>query len=125
MSFQPAVGDRLEIGGRTYRMAEHPNAPGVPYGQEGRAAIVYQLLAKGGPQALKAFKTTFRAPTQIPLAERLAGLSSRCAHVTEALGFAATVSRADLCCAYAVGARAHLAGGALPQKDCCLGFPCL
>jgi hypothetical protein len=76
MSFQPTAGDRLEIGGRTYRIAEHPNAPGVPYGQEGRAAIVYQLLAKGGPQALKAFKTTFRAATQVPLAERLAALAS-------------------------------------------------
>jgi len=76
MSFQPAVGDRLEIGGRTYRVAEHPNAPGVPYGQAGRAAIVYQLLAEGGPQALKAFNVRFRAPTQAPLAGRLAALAS-------------------------------------------------
>jgi hypothetical protein len=36
MSFQPRVGDQLRIDETTYRIAEHPSAPGPPYGQEGR-----------------------------------------------------------------------------------------
>lgn len=39
------VGAELIIGGTTYHLAEHPSAPGMPYGQEGRAAVVYQVLA--------------------------------------------------------------------------------
>jgi hypothetical protein len=44
MPFRPNVNDQLTINGVTYRVAEHPAAPGFPYGQEGRAGIVYQLL---------------------------------------------------------------------------------
>ena len=76
MSFEPAVGDTLEIGGRTYRVAVHPNARGVPYGQEGKAAVVYQLLGQGGPRALKVFKASFRVPVKGPLEERLADLTT-------------------------------------------------
>jgi len=37
--------------------------PGVPCGQEGRAATVYKLAAAGGdPQALKVFKPRYRLP---------------------------------------------------------------
>jgi hypothetical protein len=43
MPFRPNVHDELTIDGITYRIAEHPAAPGMPYGQEGRARIVYQL----------------------------------------------------------------------------------
>jgi len=32
MAFHPQVGEEL-INGMTYRIAEHPAAPGVPYGQ--------------------------------------------------------------------------------------------
>ena len=45
MPFQPNPGDELSIDGAAYRVAEHPSAPGMPYGQEGRAGIVYQLIA--------------------------------------------------------------------------------
>jgi len=43
MSFRPNVHDELTINGERYRIAEHPAAPGMPHGQEGRAGIVYCL----------------------------------------------------------------------------------
>jgi hypothetical protein len=46
MAFRPNVGDELTLNGVTYRIAEHPAAPGIPYGQEGRAGIVYQLTPR-------------------------------------------------------------------------------
>lgn len=45
MSFQPNPNDELTIGGKTYRVAEHPAAPGIAHRQEGRAGIVYWLVA--------------------------------------------------------------------------------
>ncbi|MGB9777469.1 MAG: hypothetical protein ACPL7C_13145, partial [Anaerolineae bacterium] len=45
MPFEPRVGDILEIEGQRYAVAEHPAAPGIAYGQEGRAGIVYCLEA--------------------------------------------------------------------------------
>jgi hypothetical protein len=49
MSFN--VNDQLTINGVTYRVAEHPAAPGFPYGQEGRAGIrrTYAVGRKGTP----------------------------------------------------------------------------
>ena len=46
MLFHPQVSDQLTINSATYRVAEHPAAPGMPYGQEGRAATVYKLVAR-------------------------------------------------------------------------------
>ena len=37
MAFRPNVHDELTLNGVTYRVAEHPAAPGFPCGQEGRA----------------------------------------------------------------------------------------
>ena len=71
MSFRPNVGDTLEIKGVLYSIAAHPSAPGMPYGQEGRAAIVYQLKAGEEKQALKVFKPRFQVPSMVILAERL------------------------------------------------------
>ncbi|MGB9890349.1 MAG: hypothetical protein ACPLTQ_11870, partial [Anaerolineae bacterium] len=45
MEFQPNPNDQLIINGTTYAVAEHPAAPGIAYGQEGRAGIVYCLEA--------------------------------------------------------------------------------
>lgn len=47
--FQPTVGDELQIAGEKWVVLQHPTAPGMPYGQEGRAAVVYQL---GSPDHL-------------------------------------------------------------------------
>ena len=78
MSFRPNPNDELTINGATYRVAEHPSAPGMPYGQEGRAGIVYRLLpfpsVKGAGekgQALKVFKPRFRTPALVSLSARL------------------------------------------------------
>ena len=103
MPFQPQVNQELTIDDATYRIAEHPSAPGIPYGQEGRQAIVYQLVSpspsqeagRGGTpspyqgegrgegrvpdrRALKVFKPRYRLPELVSLAGRivpLAGLS--------------------------------------------------
>lgn len=72
MAFRLSVGQQLNIADVVYRVAEHPSAPGQPYGQEGRQAVVYQLLAEDGTKhALKVFKPRYRAPTLVTLAERL------------------------------------------------------
>ncbi|MGC9084291.1 MAG: hypothetical protein ACP5ME_14080, partial [Anaerolineae bacterium] len=100
MPFEPRVGDILEIEGQRYAVAEHPAAPGIAYGQEGRAGIVYCLEALtptpggsaatpfpspklgrgeggGGDEvraraALKVFKPRFRLPYLVSQAERIA-----------------------------------------------------
>jgi|GEM_PF-2424332 len=92
MPFRPNVNDELTINGITYRIAEHPAAPGIPYGQEGRAGIVYQLLpvpssgglpsssGRGvggeGKMALKVFKSRFRTPALVSQAEKLNDFAS-------------------------------------------------
>jgi tetratricopeptide (TPR) repeat protein len=76
MPFNPAVDQELAIDGMTYRVAEHPAAPGMPYGQEGRAAVVYQLLAPdSGMGALKVFKPRFRVPALVGLSDRIASFA--------------------------------------------------
>ena len=72
MPFRPQVDDQLTINGTTYRTTEHPAAPGVPYGQEGRQAIVYQLTADDDARrALKVFKPRYRLPALVSLAGKL------------------------------------------------------
>jgi len=73
MAFQPIVGQELSIEAVTYRLAEHPAAPGIPYGQEGRAGVVYQLVTPvGDRRALKVFKPRHRLPELVSLAEQIA-----------------------------------------------------
>jgi len=68
--FEP--GNLLFIEDRSYKMAEHPLAPGMPYGQEGRRAVVYQLVSESNDKfALKVFKTRFRVPSMVRVAELL------------------------------------------------------
>jgi hypothetical protein len=66
-----AANVELCIDSAPYRVAEHPAAPGLPYGQEGRQAVVYQLLAKTGHRALKVFKPRYRLPALVYLGEQL------------------------------------------------------
>lgn len=55
-----------------YQFCEHPSAPGLPYGQEGRRATVYQLIADDGSlHALKVFKPRFREPRLVAVGEKL------------------------------------------------------
>src|SRR5690349_15265560 len=73
MAFQAQVNQELNIDDVVYRIAEHPHAAGMPYGQEGRAATVYQLLtADGGDKlALKVFKPRYQVPAMVSLAKHL------------------------------------------------------
>jgi hypothetical protein len=72
MAFQPEVNQELSIDGVTYLVAEHPSARGIPYGQEGRQAVVYQLVAGNDKRAIKAFKSRYQVPSMVSLAKRLA-----------------------------------------------------
>ena len=71
MVFQAQAGLELNIDGSAYLVAEHPAAPGMPYGQEGRAAVVYQVVCGGERRALKVFKPRHQVPTLVYLAEQL------------------------------------------------------
>src|SRR5438552_1160547 len=46
MAFQPEVGQELTIDEVSFRVAEHPAPRGMPHGQEGSQATVYQLVAR-------------------------------------------------------------------------------
>src|SRR5438132_1424975 len=89
MPFQPAAGQELTIDAMTWRVAAHPAAlaggagsrpPGsaaawgfaaLPYGQEGRQAVVYQLEAGAERRALKVFRARYRLPSLVRQADRL------------------------------------------------------
>ena len=71
--FQPNLNEMLSLGDMPYRVAEHPSAPGMPYGQEGRQATVYQLMGSKdrAHRALKVFKSRYRVPSLVSLSDRL------------------------------------------------------
>jgi len=72
VAFQPEVNQQLVISGTAYSVAEHPAARGMPYGQEGRAAVVYRLTSQADARALKVFKPRHRVPGLVSLARRQA-----------------------------------------------------
>ena len=77
MALQTGAAQQLTMGGVSYRFAEHPFAVGMPYGQEGRQATVYQLADEGGEaEALKLLKLCFRVPALAGLADRVAPLAA-------------------------------------------------
>lgn len=71
MSFRPEVNQTLIIDGLTYLFTEHPAAPGMPYGQTGRRATVYQVQTDGIFHALKVFTPAFRSSRVAQTAARL------------------------------------------------------
>jgi len=76
LSLRLKVNQELVIGDTTYHLAEHPAAPGIPYGQEGRQAVVYQLATQDGDaQALKVFKPRYRLPALVGQATKIAPLA--------------------------------------------------
>jgi hypothetical protein len=76
VAFRPDVNQELLIEGVVYSITEHPMARGMPYGQEGRAGIVYQVVAAGNERrALKVFKRRFSVPSLVNLSERLANFA--------------------------------------------------
>ncbi len=76
MPFQPHVFQELVIDAVTYHVAEHPAAPGMPYGQEGRQAIVYKLVSESEARAIKVFKPRYRVPALVGLTTHLAEYSN-------------------------------------------------
>src|SRR5436190_17781613 len=66
------AGDAITIEGITYRVAEHPALPGIPYVQRGARGFVIQLIAPNGDRmALKYFKLKYRVPALVSVAEAL------------------------------------------------------
>ena len=63
MDFRPTVGALLTIDNINYKFTEHPVAIGMPYGQSGRRATVYQIADENGKfYAIKIFTQAFRDP---------------------------------------------------------------
>lgn len=63
MPFRPKVNNCIEINHNKLIFTEHPSAKGMPYGQTGRRATVYQLLDENQTlHALKVFTLAFRSP---------------------------------------------------------------
>ena len=77
MAFQPVVDQVIPIEMVNWHIAEHPSAPGIPYGQEGRTGTVYQLLQESGEaKALKVFRPRYRLPALVSLADKLEAFAS-------------------------------------------------
>lgn len=77
MTFRPNPGDTINICGSIYRVAEHPAAPGMAYGQTGRRGTVYQIIDESGEAwALKVFQRRFREPRLVGQAERIASFAA-------------------------------------------------
>lgn len=61
MPFRPTTQTQLTLAGAEYRFSEHPAAPGMPYGQTGRRATVYQVQdIYGRFFAFKVFQRAFQ-----------------------------------------------------------------
>lgn len=73
--FEPSPSDTLTIGATTYKVAPHPSAKKMAFGQEGRKAVVYQLLNNSQPFALKIFKPQYRSEELVNICDRLSQLS--------------------------------------------------
>lgn len=67
MGFQPEVNARIHVNGKAYSIGAHPQAPGVPYGQEGRQGTVYLLYSedKKEKKAIKVFRSKFVNPSMV------------------------------------------------------------
>lgn len=80
MAFSPEVNQEINIFGDLFSVVHHPLLPDIPYGQEGRQAIVYSLMSKQGARngqqmALKVFKPRFQSHRLIKLARDLTPLA--------------------------------------------------
>ncbi|MFD0588494.1 hypothetical protein ACFQZE_10810 [Paenibacillus sp. GCM10027627] len=78
MAFQTEVHSKLVINGDTYLIGEHPFAPGVPYGQEGRQGTVYLLQTEDRRQkkAIKVFRSQLINPSTVHLSSKISKYSA-------------------------------------------------
>src|SRR6185369_1547922 len=75
MPFRPSTNSKITLSGAEYHFAEHPAAKGMPYGQTGRRATVYQVQNGGGLHALKVFTNAFRTVHTETSAQRIAAFA--------------------------------------------------
>ncbi|RJX39125.1 hypothetical protein D3P09_16670 [Paenibacillus pinisoli] len=73
MAFQTDVHAKLTIDGETYAIGEHPFAPGIPYGQEGRQGTVYLLESTdtSHKKAIKVFRSKLINPSTVHLSSQI------------------------------------------------------
>lgn len=76
MAFEPEVNQEIIIDNIAYYFAKHPVAPGMPFGQSGRAATVYKLESESGSEAFKVFFDRYRLPSLVSLTDKLARFSA-------------------------------------------------
>jgi len=76
MPFEPFVAQEIDFNEKIFRVAPHPSAVDTPYGQEGRAAIVYKLDSIDESLALKVFKPRFCTPNLTSIANRTLSCAS-------------------------------------------------
>jgi len=77
MSFRPTIHSKITITAGDYSFTEHPAAKGMPYGQTGRRATVYQVQdARGSFHALKVFTNAFRTAQTESGARRIAAFAN-------------------------------------------------
>lgn len=76
MEFAPEITSKIHVEGNNYQFGEHPASPNMPYGQEGRASMVYQIVSDKDKRALKVFKQQYRRPSLVSLAEKLSEFAS-------------------------------------------------
>lgn len=70
--FEPRPSDPFSLNGNTFQIMEHPSAPSIPYSQEGRKAVVYQVADQNKKLfALKVFKQAYRLPALVNTCETL------------------------------------------------------
>ncbi|XID94308.1 hypothetical protein ACF3MZ_07235 [Paenibacillaceae bacterium WGS1546] len=77
MAFQPEVNSQLAINGQRFTIGAHPNAPAIPYGQEGRQGTVYLLHSEDRrkKKALKVFRSKFVNPSLVYHTQQIAKFS--------------------------------------------------
>ena len=76
MLFRPAVNSKIRVSSSEYSFTEHPAAKGIPYGQTGRRATVYQLKdSLGQLYGLKVFNNAFRTAQTENTAKQIAAFS--------------------------------------------------
>lgn len=78
MSLLSNVHERLVIDQHPFLVGEHPQAPGIPYGQEGRQGTVYLLQSETtkDKKAIKVFRSKFANPSMVLETEQLIKFSN-------------------------------------------------
>lgn len=72
MAFRPKIHSTIQLGNTSYVFMEHPSARGIPYGQAGSKATVYQVRDMSGRfYALKVFLHKYRDAENIYSATQL------------------------------------------------------